>query len=254
MTIDHEVRPSDCDERAIQLMRRGGDLTLPPPSSVWDGLMRALRADGVPPPEDVPDLRARGVGSSRARAPRDRRRRTEGGTRRWGSPFALLAAAAAGALVVAAGDWVLDRDRSSQEAQVLAFAGLGPVPGSVDPVDVSARAEVVAHDGRRVLRVDLDEELPALDGYLEVWLLRPDVSGMVTLGVLEGDHAELLLPDGVSLEEYPVVDVSIEAVDGDPAHGGRSLLRGELSPGEEVTASGITTPGGPTPTATTARP
>ena len=254
MTVDHDPRTSGGDARVGQLLRRAGDLTLPPPPRVWDGLLQALRTGPAHPPEgadvtdpegaditdlegaDVTDLAARRA-AHRATGPRARRGRAGGRTRGWGSPYALLAAAAAGALVVVAGDWAVDRSTPGDE--VLASAGLGPVDDVSDTLDVSARAQVVTHDGLRVLRVDLDETIPAPDGYLEVWLLRPDVSGMVTLGVLEGDHAELVLPEGVSLEEYPVVDVSVESVDGDPAHGGHSVLRGQLAPGDGVSALGV---------------
>jgi hypothetical protein len=171
----------------------------------------------------------------------------------------LLAAAAAGAVLASAGHWVLDGGTGTGETsgQVLAAAGLGPVVevSEADGPPTSARAEVVEVDGRRVLRVDLDGLVPvpeagsgsddaaagvagASAAYLEVWLLRPDVSGMVTLGVLEGGRAELVLPDGVSIEEYPLVDVSVEAVDGDPAHGGQSVLRGQLTVGQGFTALG----------------
>lgn len=237
MTIDRDL-PSVVDARAVQLLRRAGDLTVPPPPRVWDGLVEMLRSDPGPAVQhDVPDLDAR-RGGHRVRKSSRRQARLRGSSGAWGSPYALLAAAAVGAVVVVTGDWAMDR--SSPQDEVLASAGLGPVAadsGSDSDADsetagLSARAQVVTHEGRRVLRVDLDDAVATSSGYLEVWLLRSDVSGMVTLGVLEGTHAELVLPEGVSLEEYPVVDVSVEAVDGDPSHGGRSVLRGQLRAGE----------------------
>jgi hypothetical protein len=73
-------------------------------------------------------------------------------------------------------------------------------------------------------------DAPAPDGtYREVWLLRPDVSGLVSLGMLEGDQGRFDLPDGLDLADYPVVDVSEEHFDGDPAHSGDSVVRGDLS-------------------------
>jgi hypothetical protein len=36
------------------------------------------------------------------------------------------------------------------------------------------------------------------------------------------------VPPGVSIEEYPVVDISLEPYDGDPGHSHESLLRGTL--------------------------
>jgi hypothetical protein len=37
------------------------------------------------------------------------------------------------------------------------------------------------------------------------------------------------VPDGVDTAEFPVVDVSAEADDGDPAHSGDSIVRGTLT-------------------------
>ncbi|WP_075957714.1 anti-sigma factor domain-containing protein [Ornithinimicrobium sp. CNJ-824] len=89
----------------------------------------------------------------------------------------------------------------------MAAAGLGPVEDATDATagadDLTARAEVVAVDGHRSLLVELDRPVEQEGDYLEVWLLRPDVSGMVSVGVLQGTTARLELPDDVSLEEYP---------------------------------------------------
>ena len=87
---------------------------------------------------------------------------------------------------------------------------------------------MVSVDGHQRLRVELAERPDAEDGYLEVWLLRPDVSGMVTLGVLDAESGEFPLPAGLDLEEYAVVDISREHMDGDPGHGGDSLVRGQV--------------------------
>ena len=38
-----------------------------------------------------------------------------------------------------------------------------------------------------------------------------------------------MLPAQVDVGEFPVVDVSIEPADGDPAHSGDSVVRGTLS-------------------------
>lgn len=52
---------------------------------------------------------------------------------------------------------------------------------------------------------------------------------MVSLGVLRGTEADLVLPDGLDLADYPVVDVSQEHFDGDPGHSSDSLSRGTLA-------------------------
>jgi hypothetical protein len=90
----------------------------------------------------------------------------------------------------------------------------------------TATVEVV--DGTEMLAVDVSG-LPATDGYFEVWLLAPDASSMIALGTLgAGESTVLPLPAGVSLADYPVVDISAEPYDGDPAHSTDSVVRGTL--------------------------
>ena len=83
-------------------------------------------------------------------------------------------------------------------------------------------------DGGDVLAVDV-RGLPTTDGYFEVWLLAPDASSMIAIGTLGvGDTGVFPLPPGVSLTDYPIVDVSDEAYDGDPTHSTDSVVRGTL--------------------------
>ena len=90
----------------------------------------------------------------------------------------------------------------------------------------TATIEVV--DGTEMLAVDVSG-LPTTDGYFEVWLLAPDASSMIALGTLgSGESTVLPLPAGVSLADYPVVDISAEPYDGDPAHSTDSVVRGTL--------------------------
>ena len=82
-------------------------------------------------------------------------------------------------------------------------------------------------NGTRVLEVDL--RAPELDdAYYEVWLLEPDVSGLVPLGTTQAGTTVFEIPAGLDLDEFPVVDVSVEPLDGDPAHSGDSVVRGVL--------------------------
>jgi hypothetical protein len=90
----------------------------------------------------------------------------------------------------------------------------------------TATVEVV--DGTEMLAVDVTG-LPSTDGYFEVWLLASDQSSMIALGTLGGgERATLPLPAGVSLTDYPVVDISAEPYDGDPTHSTDSVVRGTL--------------------------
>jgi hypothetical protein len=110
------------------------------------------------------------------------------------------------------------------EQTVVASATLDAFPGWS-----SSGSALLEEDdaGLRSLVVDLDAEVPPTE-VREVWLLRSDASGLVSLGLLEGSSGRFVVPDGIDLAEFTVVDVSAEPVDGDPAHSGDSIVRGEL--------------------------
>lgn len=209
--MNDEVEDTDLPvDRAGELLRRAGVVEQQPPAHVWDAIVATVRGERGAGVTSLEDARTRRSGSRRSGA--------GGAGVRW--PL-ILAAAAAGALVTWAGLTLTDRP---QEGVVLASGALAPLAAAAPAGD----AEVIEVDGQPRLRVTLEDAPEAGDGYLEVWLLRPDVSGMVTLGVLEGESGEFLLPPGLDLGEYPVVDISLERVDGDPSHGGESLVRGEV--------------------------
>lgn len=220
--VDADGLPAD---RAGELLRRCGVVEEAPPPHVWEAILTAVRGEVVH--EDGNDDEDDTVRSlTRARDARDRRSGRSGGASGFRWPL-LLAGAAAGALITWAGLELtgIDGDGAGDEGGVVLASGpLAPLAAAAPAGD----AEVVEVDGHHRLRVALEDAPDAGDGYLEVWLLRPDVSGMVTLGVLEGDSGEFLLPPGLDLGEYPVVDISLEHVDGDPGHGGDSLVRGEV--------------------------
>lgn len=140
--------------------------------------------------------------------------------RRWGW---VAGAAAAGLVVGGVGAWWTTAREPA--ATVVASATLDALPGW----DAAGTAALeTLRDGSRVLVVDVAEDAPAGDGYREVWLLRPDVSGLVSLGPLTGTSGRYVLPDDLDVGEFPVVDVSSEPLDGDPAHSGDSIVRGTL--------------------------
>ncbi len=51
---------------------------------------------------------------------------------------------------------------------------------------------------------------------------------MVPVGILRGPEGQFVIPTGLDLGEYPVIDISVQAP-GNPAHSGKSVLRGTLS-------------------------
>jgi hypothetical protein len=92
-----------------------------------------------------------------------------------------------------------------------------------------ATAELVDADGR--LRLDLPlatDDLPATEGFYEVWLIDTQVERLISLGPVRPD-ATYVVPADIDYRDFPIVDVSVEPPDGDPTHSGDSILRGTLS-------------------------
>ncbi len=204
-----------------------------PPPALWAGIAAATGVATAPRPDvvaasappadpvpDVPPVPLTPAGARTAPGPvapvvplRPRRSRL------------LLAAAAA--LVVGLG--------IGAGAVALAGrddAGVAVAEAVLDPLEDSgasgSAAVVEREDGTRVLRVELAADAPP-EGYYEAWLLTESVTGLVPLGVVRPGSEEFPLPAGLDLGEYPVVDVSVEPLDGDPAHSGLSVARGQLA-------------------------
>ncbi len=97
-----------------------------------------------------------------------------------------------------------------------------------DHAGATGTAEVEqARDGTLRLNVTLDS--PSEEGdYREVWLIRSDATALISLGVLESTSGMFTIPAGIDLADYTLVDISVEPLDGDPAHSGNSIVRGEL--------------------------
>ena len=135
----------------------------------------------------------------------------------------LLAAAAAVGLIIGAGvTTVAVRDR----VEVTSSTALEALPGQTG----QGTAELVNDRGRPELRVQIDAP-PTPDRYKEVWLINTDGQRMYTLGVLPDDgRATYPLPPELAgqLQNFPIVDVSIEPYDGNPAHSRQSQVRGIL--------------------------
>ncbi len=185
------------------------DAVVPAPPQVWD----AVRAELGLPAELEPD----------GFAPAPARRQGGPGSRRWSTPW-IAAAAAAGVVIGGAGGTLVARTLAEPTTTVVAQATLDPLPGWDAAGD--AVVEETA-DGVFELVVNL-EGGDDVGGYREVWLIDADVTRLVSLGVLVGSTGRFTLPPGVDLVEFPVVDISDEPFDGDPAHSGDSILRGLL--------------------------
>jgi anti-sigma-K factor RskA len=165
-----------------------------PPADLWD---RIEAQAVVTTPEAIPLSEAR-----RARRP----------------ARVLLAAAAAAVVALVAGWTLVDGEDGDNVVASVTLEQLG--------ASGSGAAELVDDDGHLQLRLDT-ADLDAGDGFLEVWMIDPDVEQLVSLGPVRAD-GEYDLPPGLDPEAFPIVDVSVEPIDGDPTHSGNSVLRGQL--------------------------
>jgi hypothetical protein len=191
-----------------------------PPPAVWAGIAAATGVGVAPRPDVGTDTGAQRPAAVPAAEPvaqpgvvrelRPRRSR-------------ILLAMAASLLVgtgIGAGAVAL---AGRDDADAIAEAPLEPL----DDRDATGQAQVVATGDGEQLRVVL--QAPELDdGFYEVWLLEPEVQRMVQVGVVRAGTTTLDLPAGLDLSEYPIVDVSVEPLDGDPTHSGVSVARGVL--------------------------
>jgi hypothetical protein len=168
-----------------------------PPDHVWVAVAEEIAADSADAGNVVPLRAKRGF-----------------------APWIALAAAVG---VVIGGVVGASLVRTSP-TEVVATVALEPLAEYA----ATGNASVEVVEGAEVLAVDVTG-LPPTDGYFEVWLLAPDASSMIALGTLgAGERATLPLPPGVSLADYPVVDISAEPYDGDPTHSSDSVVRGTL--------------------------
>jgi hypothetical protein len=141
--------------------------------------------------------------------------------RRW-APIVAVAAAVLAVLVVAG---AVIRTGSTADVE-LARARLTS-EGLTRSSDLVGGARLVEVGGRREIDLDLPGLAEGPDSFYELWLLAPDATRLQSLGVTDG-HGRFLLPESIDPHQYPVVDVSREPPDGNPAHSGDSLVRGRL--------------------------
>jgi hypothetical protein len=210
----------------VRTARSAGPADRPtaPPPEVWDRIVATLG----------PDLR-RATAAPTVVPLRGRARLRRAITR----PGPLAAAAGVVGLLAGVAATLLLGPEGSAPASPTAgapvvvaearLAGL-PAPDGTGPGgtgSVGGTAHVQGTGATRTLVVDV-EDLPGGDGYHEVWLLDRSASRLVSLGVLAGEQGRFRLPAGLDLTRFPVVDVSVEPYDGDPAHSADSVMRGTL--------------------------
>jgi anti-sigma-K factor RskA len=126
----------------------------------------------------------------------------------------VLVGGAGGALLFGDGDG--DGDGAGR-AVALAPVGDGPRGAHADARLEKAAMHLTVSGLARV----------AGGGFYEVWMLR-DPTHLVALGsfrVGADGRARIDLPVTASPRRFPVLDISREPADGDPAHSGHSVLR-----------------------------
>ncbi len=169
-----------------------------------------------------PDHVAPGARGSRAGTTRPRRRRT-----RWAVLVGVAAIAAAIGVGATIGVNALRGPTATQVSGGRVEASTDLSPQATPAAGASGTAQLVRRDGTEVLRLTV-RGMPAPTGYYEVWLFDPDANRMIAIGVLGATGAvELPVPPTVDPARYRIVDISAQALNGDPAHG-QSMLRGTL--------------------------
>jgi hypothetical protein len=143
--------------------------------------------------------------------------------RRW-LPVAIAAASIGLVAGLGGGLW-LGSLRQVPSPKVVDQAQLAPFPGW----RASGHALVnETTDGHRNITIDLTGLTTQRGTIHEVWLIKADSSGLISIGLLEGNIGHFTIPDSINLAEYPLVDVSAQLNNGNPAHSGNSIVRGNL--------------------------
>ncbi|MFC8015494.1 anti-sigma factor [Streptomyces cinereoruber] len=212
---DHCRREYDSLRRIVTAMRTPAPAEhepVLPSEEVWNSIAAELRVPGPPAPLPAHG----GTTASVLRPGSGRLRRT--------SRFAVALAACAALLGAASGSaltWWLTRPDAPVEQTVADGRRLDSLRA-----DSAGYAHLKGDTGRRSLEITV-KGLPETVGYFEVWLMDRTHTKLVSMGVLGPDgHAVLPVPATIDLDEYSVVDVSLQAYNGRPDHSGDSIVRG----------------------------
>ncbi len=193
----------DIDPRFAELagLLRQGPSTVEderPPAPLWANIAAALEADEPEEGATVTRLVRKQIGHR--------------------SRIAVGTAAVAAAVLVGV-PLALAARSSSPSQTIVDLAALAGYDGS-GQAELSGRELVVDVDGLKPVEGEL----------YELWLLDLDngeLHDLVSLGTIDA-HGEFKIGNDVDIDTYNVVDISLEAKDGNPAHSGVSVLRGEI--------------------------
>ena len=192
VALAREVEPHDFDRIA-------------PPPLVWNNIVAELEGE-FPPQELSARRQSRGVFSS---------------TR-------ILSIAAATLLMVGVVVAVVnpfESDTSVTEFAAAMMTDDGLPVSTAETANATFLCEQKGQDQTCFVELDLTALPDAGGDNLELWVINSDVSDMYTLGNITGE-GRFELPPGVTADEFPIVDISIEPNDGDETHSGQSVLRG----------------------------
>ncbi|MEI7992004.1 MAG: anti-sigma factor [Actinomycetota bacterium] len=114
-----------------------------------------------------------------------------------------------------------------ETAKLLAAAPLSNAGLAAFDTTPEGSARLVESRGQTYLEISVRNVPERAGEHLELWMIDTSVQGMVSLGPYTGSH-RYAVPDGISAEAFPVVDLSLEPGDGVPTHSGVSVVRGTL--------------------------
>ncbi|MDA8367887.1 MAG: anti-sigma factor [Actinomycetota bacterium] len=168
---------------------------------------------GLPPLRDA--VRSEGSADGALAAGRRRRRMWRGAT-----------GAAAAILVVVGTTLGVVASRHGPAPAPVASAALRPLEA---PASATGSVAVYASGSTRSLAVDARNlPGPGPQSFYEVWLLDPATQKMLPMGVLSPSGRGEYSVSSSIMGGYSVVDVSLQANNGDPAHSKTSVLRAYL--------------------------
>jgi hypothetical protein len=210
--------------RTVELGRVSQGVTLEtPPPAVWDRIQADIATGDtrrVQPPAHHATPRTQ---AARARRPLRVRLAL------WIPVTAAVAVAAAVGGVVSA-PLLRPDTASTPTSTVVERASLTSLPGWTGAHGTATLRR--SADGRLSLTVRMTpgtDEPPSVAGPLrEVWLMKRDLSGLMSMGYITSTTATFTVPDGLDVSVYSLVDVSAQAANGNPAHSGQSIMRGGL--------------------------
>jgi anti-sigma-K factor RskA len=216
------------DERLIQYLE--GDHDAPDPPAEFVGIRDQLASESMwlEPPAELQEAIVADITGQRSTAPAPRqmpRHRTARRARRWTATAPWVAVAAVAAAVVLAAVFAFPRAETRQlqltgtdfAANATAIATIRTTPSGEDiTLDISGLPE------------------PPPGHFYQGWVRQgtEPTDNAVTIGTfhMRGGDDEVTLWAGVDIDDFPVLTVTLEPDDGDPASSGQVVLRGRLEP------------------------